>query len=239
MGSNQPVPAPRRAPRLPVAALVSALLPGIRAVHAQVAAYALAWDEANRRAMEQSGPLWVALGDSTAQGIGASSYDQGYVGQLHRRLLALDPGWRVLNVSRSGARVADVLVDQLPVLEALSPTPQLVTCGVGANDLLRTPYARLLGQIRQLLDRLAPKSVVATLPQGIRPRRARPLNRLLAEEAPRRGLLVADVWAHTGPPWEGRLASDRFHPNERGYAQWAAAFAEALGLPEPDLEGTP
>ena len=45
------------------------------------------------------------------------------------------------------------------------------------------------------------------------------------------GLLVADVWTHTGPPWSRKLAADHFHPNEHGYEDWTAAFAEVLGLP--------
>jgi len=39
---------------------------------------------------------------------------------------------------------------------------------------------------------------------------------------------VADVWAHTAPPWQGKLASDGFHPGVVGYADWARAFAEVL-----------
>jgi len=96
------------------------VLPGLRQVHAQVARYASAWEEANGRDLGSPGRLWVVLGDSTAQGIGAPSWDEGYVGQLRR---ALDAGserpWRVINVSRSGARAADVEDRQVPLLEAL------------------------------------------------------------------------------------------------------------------------
>ena len=62
------------------------VLPGVRQVHAQVAPFAKAWDEANDTALSGEGPLWVVLGDSTAQGIGATAYDQGYVGQLRTAL---------------------------------------------------------------------------------------------------------------------------------------------------------
>ena len=44
------------------------------------------------------------------------------------------------------------------------------------------------------------------------------------------GAVHTDVWAHTGPPWRGKFASDGFHPGSRGYADWAAAFAEPLAL---------
>ena len=47
------------------------LHPGLRQVHAQVARYTTAWEQENARAHAGAGPLWVVLGDSTAQGIGA------------------------------------------------------------------------------------------------------------------------------------------------------------------------
>lgn len=212
------------------------VIPGIRRVHRQVAVYAQLWDDANARALAAAGPLWVVLGDSTAQGIGAPSFDQGYVGQL-RQVLDVERGedgrWRVLNWSRSGARAADVIETQLPRLEALDVEPALVTCAIGANDLPSTPLFVLIARMREILGRLPKGAVVATLPQGLRPTRAIEVNRVIRAEAPAAGMLVADVWAHTGPPWHGKFASDRFHPGTLGYADWAAAFAEALGLPPP------
>jgi acyl-CoA thioesterase-1 len=83
---------------------VRVFLPGVRKVHSQVAHYAAEWEAANGDALAGAGPLWVVLGDSTAQGIGAPSWEEGYVGQLWR---ALDDGserrWRVVNLSKSGA----------------------------------------------------------------------------------------------------------------------------------------
>ena len=205
------------------------LLPGVRQVHAQVEAYARAWDEANDTALSGEGPLWVVLGDSTAQGIGAPSYDQGYVGQLRAVLDEHSPrSWRVLNLSRSGARAADVLATQLPRLEALDTTPDLVTCAIGANDMVPTPLPEVLASIREIIRRLPRGAVIATIPQGLRPARASVVNETIRSEAPAAGLVVADVWAHTGPPWHGKLASDGFHPGLAGYADWAKAFAEAF-----------
>lgn len=210
-----------------------AVVPGIRRVHQQVATYAHLWEEANTRALAATGPLWVVLGDSTAQGIGAPSYDQGYVGQLRARLDAErgeDGPWRLLNWSRSGARAIDVIDAQLPRLDALDVEPALVTCAIGANDLVPTPLDVLIARLREIMSRLPKGAVIATLPQGLRPPKALAANEVVRAEALGAGLLVADVWAHTGPPWRGKYASDRFHPGLLGYADWAAAFAEALGL---------
>ena len=167
----------------------------------------------------------MALGDSTAQAIGASTRAGGYVPQLLARL----PGWRVVNLSVSGARVADVIDRQVPELARLAP--ELVTCAVGANDLLRTPEPAAAQGFRRLARALPPGSVLANLPRGVRERRAVVLNAVIEAEAAAAGLRVADLWSHTGPPWTGRFSGDHFHPNEIGYAAWTDAFAAALGLP--------
>src|SRR5436190_12395631 len=120
-------PSARMAARL--GRLLRVVLPGVREVHAQVAVYAKAWDEANAAAVgagggAPAGELWAVLGDSTAQGIGAPSFDQGYVGQLAAALNERWPvPWRIANLSKSGARAADVLAVQLPRLESLEGTP--------------------------------------------------------------------------------------------------------------------
>lgn len=214
--------------------VLRAALPGVRRIHAQVVPYAKAWEEANAAAMMSAGALWVVLGDSTAQGVGAPSPDQGYVGQL-RAVLDQDAPvpWRVLNLSRSGARAADVIASQLPPLEALEVQPELVTCAVGANDVYHTPTPVLQAGLREIMARLPGGAVIATLPQGLRPAKAQLVNRMIRSEAPVAGLRVADVWATTGPPWHGKFASDRFHPGRAGYTEWARAFAEALGLEMP------
>ena len=90
--------------------------------------------------------------------------------------------------------------------------------------------ARLRADLRRVVERLPPGTVIATIPKGLNARRTAVLNDDLRILAPAHGLVVADVWAHTGPPWGRKLAVDHFHPNERGYEDWTAAFAEALGL---------
>ncbi len=212
--------------------LVRGALPGLRRVHAQVAVYAKAWDEANALALASTGPLWVVLGDSTAQGIGASSPDQGYVGQVHNMLEASSgQAWRVLNLSKSGGKVADVLATQVPRLEALDVLPDLVTCAIGSNDVIRrTPAAQVERDLREIIVRLPAGSVVATLPAGMWRERADVIDAVIRSAAADGGHRVAEVGAHTGPPWDGKYAEDRFHPGALGYADWAAAFAEALDL---------
>ena len=86
------------------------LAPPLRRSLDQVPRHAAAWQAANDLARSGDGPLWVVLGDSTAQAIGvARGIEHGYVARV-RRLLEQRDGhpWRVANLSRSGAVVADV-----------------------------------------------------------------------------------------------------------------------------------
>ena len=210
--------------------LIRRLRPGIAATLAVEDAWQRYWDESNERARRADGPLWVALGDSTAQGIGASSPDQGYVGQLLARLdAAQGRTWRVVNLSVTGARLSGVVREQLPRV-ADAGAPDLVTCAAGANDVVRFGFPQARRALRTLISGLPAGAILATVPQGLLPGRTRDLNRIIRAEAPGAGVRVADVWAHTGPPWRNKYAADDFHPSDTGYAHWCAAFADALGL---------
>jgi lysophospholipase L1-like esterase len=43
-------------------------------------------------------------------------------------------------------------------------------------------------------------------------------------------LVVADMRAHGPRSWRRKLAADKFHPNDAGYAAMARVFDVALGL---------
>jgi hypothetical protein len=117
----------------------------------QVDAYATAWEAANAAAMAAEGRLWVVLGDSAAQGVGASAHDRGWVGLVHQRLGST---WRVVNLSRSGARTREVVDAQWPRAQELEP--DLVTAVVGGNDAVHTPLADWLRDAGDLVGALPP-----------------------------------------------------------------------------------
>src|ERR1700689_2341849 len=77
---------------------------GVTAMRGDCAAFARHWRAHNDRVRDAEGPLWVVLGDSTAQGLGAPGPDGGYVGQSLAGLTERDgKPWRVLNLSVSGS----------------------------------------------------------------------------------------------------------------------------------------
>ncbi len=212
--------------------LLGYALPGLRRVTAQIKPYTAWWDEQNQRAVEAEGPLLLALGDSTVIGIGASSPELGFVGRLRHRLEGNDGRpWRMVNVGLSGARIQDALERQLPIVDGLLDeglVPEAVVCCIGANDVVWDKGDGLLR--RRLLDLtggLPPASVIATTPG--RSARARLANRTIRQGAAENELVALDPWNEPGPPPLGRMASDRFHPNDVGYDLVARAFARTLG----------
>ncbi|MGY6501670.1 MAG: SGNH/GDSL hydrolase family protein [Acidimicrobiales bacterium] len=231
-------------PDLPRPGLASRLLgrfvPGVGRVGAQVGPYARQWWDETDRALGSDGPLLAVLGDSTGQGIGASTPHGGWAGQL-RDWLDETTGdeWTVANWSRSGAKVGDVLGTQLPILLDAPRRPALVAVAVGSNDVfwgVRTGAARRA--MRALVAGLPDPAIVATVPASGAAVRAMALNRVLRTTADEHGVAVADVNA-TIRGGRASLASDGFHPNERGYAGWTEAFVAAArplvsAAPAPD-----
>ncbi|MEO3938768.1 SGNH/GDSL hydrolase family protein [Dermatophilaceae bacterium Soc4.6] len=212
------------------------LFPGVRAVQEHIAPYAAAWERDNAEALTRTGPLWVALGDSMTQGIGASSHRGGYVGQLSTTLA--DRGWshRLVNLSFNGARVQDVLDRQLPALREITDEQgdaALVTLIIGSNDLVAKAHREhLVERFTRLLEQLPRGTVVSNLPN---PRReAVAVDDLLREADARGDIVLVDLRRDGAKSWRGRLAPDMFHPNDRGYADMAAGVERTLtraGLP--------
>jgi hypothetical protein len=137
---------------------------GVTAMRADCVAFADHWQAHNEQVLQTAaaGPLWVVLGDSTAQGLGAPSPDGGYVGQALdalRRRSGLP--WQVLNLSASGSLIRDVLHHQLPRLPA---SADLVTCGIGINDVLYSGPGKLFGDLRMLLAAVPDDTIVLDLP---------------------------------------------------------------------------
>jgi lysophospholipase L1-like esterase len=210
-------------PNGPVVSLASRLLPGVRAVQEQVEPYARAWERHNREAARADGPLWVVLGDSMAQGVGASAYDRGWAGQLAASL----PDHRLVNLSVYGGRVCDVVDRQIPAMDSLGVAPDLVTVIIGSNDLIsRRLRAGLPAALAEMLRLLPIGSVVATQPGG-RPGSLE-FNRQVDEAAAAGRLTVAEFRDPRMRSWRGRLSRDHFHPNDLGYAGMAEIMAEAV-----------
>jgi acyl-CoA thioesterase-1 len=219
---------------------------GVTAMREDCVAFASYWQAHNERVLrhyetgKEPGPLWVALGDSTAQGLGAPGPQGGYVGQALQQLRRkTGKHWRVLNLSVSGALIRDVLAEQLPLIPV---APDLVTCGIGANDILFSAPGKLFGDMRSLLGKVPDGTVMLDLPLPagfwwIVGHMSVPyinrINRVIHEVAAERALPVAPVSAHFTAPWTGKFSCDSFHPSQDGYRDWTRALLSALPATRP------
>jgi len=182
----------------------------------------------------------VALGDSTVEGIGATSAATTYVGQLHRRLRAVYPEARVANLGVGGATSADVLARQLE--RAVGLAPQLVTISIGPNDITThvpvADYERNVGEILDRLTRATAAVVVANLLPDLavtprfRAHEARAVvarltvefNEVLRRQARRHDVELVDLYGPSQvevPAQPELMSRDGYHPSDAGYARWA------------------
>jgi lysophospholipase L1-like esterase len=224
---------------------------GVAELRADRTGFAAFWDAHNNLVLEDRArslrrgdrpdPLWVVLGDSTAQGLGAPGPRSGYVGQtLHQLRRTSGRHWRVLNLSVSGCLTRDVVSVQLPLLRELDGQPDLVTCGAGVNDILYSTPGKVLGDLRALLAAVPEDTVVLDLPilngfWWIVGHMSVPyvnrINRTINEAAGERGLRVAEVSKYFVPPWTGKFSVDNFHPSQDGYRDWSRALIQVLQAP--------
>ena len=198
------------------------------------------WREQHRRSGEL---LYVALGDSAAQGIGASRPGHSYVGLVARDIRNLSGRTvRVANLSQSGARLREALERQLPVLATLQP--DIVTVAIGANDIAGFEAERFERELRMLFAALPAQAIVADVPSfylGRAEQSARAANRIVRAVAAEFGLAVAPLHQVTRRRSAARtalrdVAADFFHPNDRGYTVWASAFAPLVAAAVARLE---
>ena len=203
-----------------------------------VGRYRRYWQQQIAAPVTNNSLTYVALGDSAAQSLGATSPRRGYVGLLAARL-AEQTGRpvRVINLSRTGAKLSDVLTTQLPELAQYHA--DVVTIEIGANDMATYQPQTFTSQVDELMSRLPRGTIMSDLPyfggrgqlpllgHGQSERDVESANAILAKLANKHGLTLAPLHQATQArvgraPWH--YAVDYFHPNNAGYKIWADAF---------------
>lgn len=187
----------------------------------------------------------VWLGDSTVTGVGASSVD----GALPRQVAeGLGRPVELTVLARSGARITDVIDDQVPRLLALPPPkqPDVILVSVGSNDVtkltsnntFRSLYLGLLDRLPKGADRI----LLGVPDLGSVPRFPQPLRWIAGVRGGTLDAVVEDmrdqnadyvnVADFTGPEFSSYpdryFAVDRFHPNDEGYRLWARTVLPVL-----------
>jgi lysophospholipase L1-like esterase len=187
---------------------------------------------------------YVAIGDSTVEGLDDPAPGGGYRGwadRLAEHLAAASPDLRYANLAVRGKRAGEVLAEQLPAAVALRP--DLVAVAAGVNDVLRpgldlTALAAELDALHGGLRGAGTTVITFTMPDPP----ARPLARLFRRRldglndatraaAARHGSVLVDLAARPETSHPLLWSADRLHASAAGHERIAAALAEALGAP--------
>lgn len=181
------------------------------------------------KATETGEITYVALGDSAAQAIGASSPMRGYVGLIAKQLQSTT-GKRVklINLSVTGATVRDCLKDQIPKLKDIKA--DYITIEIGANDVKAMNPEQFKADFDELLPKLPKGTYVSNMPLfNSRPKStvpAKDLSRIVETAVAKdRRLHLVDLQKQTMEHQSiFGFAPDLFHPNNLSYKNWYQAF---------------
>lgn len=206
----------------------------------QTARYHGFWQRHNQETLSSSrveSVRYYALGDSTAQGIGASSPTNSYPMLVADVLSEKHGDVELINLSKSGAKVNDVLTEQVPVMKSLGVKENsVVTVSVGANDMASFDKVKFEKDMDELMQQLPKQTIVADIPSFAGGRNAKlernvlEANEILVRLSDKHGLKRALLYDKTSSNQGFRMvAIDRFHPSNKGYREnWAPAFVEQL-----------
>lgn len=189
---------------------------------------------------------FVVLGDSTAAGVGAGSETAAYPTLLAEALAREGRRVHLTGIGVSGARVADVLSDQVP--RAIELDPDLIFVGIGANDATHlTSLGDVERDMRSTIDALQTHTSAVLVVAGAPDMRAtaflEPLRSIVGWRGARVAETIEEVARDAGVPAvplaertapyfvadpEEHYSPDDFHPGAAGYARWAGAILPVL-----------
>ena len=188
---------------------------------------------------------YVAIGDSQTEGLWDGDDSVGLVGFADRLAAMLDshhPGVTYANLAVRGRRIRDLLDEQLPA--ALALRPDLVSVCIGMNDVTRPGpfFGQALAELDELHTHLAASGatvltttfpdIAKILPIGrVIASRVVQINDDIRKAAVRHGFRLVDLYNAPSMTVPDTWSADRVHGSARGHQLFAAAAAEALGLP--------
>lgn len=192
-----------------------------------------------------SGPKlkYLAAGDSTVLGRGASTVEKTYPYQI-AEYLAQDHKVVYKNIGVSGARLHDLKEKQLP--EIIAFQPDIITISIGGNDVDRLAskdyvLTNLNFIISELTTKTQAKIYIANMPNftgaqllphpyvWLIEKRSKPINQAISQLKNKR-VTIANVHDFFSDHLdiESTYSADYFHPNDFGYQLWTKAFVEKI-----------
>lgn len=191
---------------------------------------------------------YVAIGDSTTEGLDDPDGRGGYRGWANRfaEAVAVEQGSLLYANLAVRGRVARLIREE-QLERAAGLRPDLATVVAGMNDLVRPRFdASAVGEEVEAMQRrlvgIGATVLTFTLPDlGAVMPMARPLagrtaalNEALRAASRRSGAILVDLAAHPFASDPRLWSHDRFHANALGHARIAQALAQAVALPGAD-----
>ncbi len=196
---------------------------------------------------------YVAIGDSTTEGLEDPDGQGGYRGWANRFAQHLADAFGEVSYANLAVRgLTAGTIRQSQLTRALSLEPDLATVVAGVNDMIRPRFdaEAVAGEVAQMIAALTSRGVTVvtfTMPDLTRVMplarlvtpRLEALNERLRETCARTGALLLDVARHDvgGDPrlWH----DDRLHANARGHERIGRGLAHTVGLPGFDDWASP
>ena len=191
---------------------------------------------------------YIAIGDSTAVGLGASSVENTYTYKIAKELSKNHEVY-YKNIGLVGAKTEDVLNSQLQ--QSIDFKPDVVTISIGGNDATHLVSSKkVLNNLHEITVRLAKETTAnvyltntpnfswaKVLPWFYRrllEYRDGSLNKqiqMMEMLSNSNGLKIVNIhdfgWS-TFPDLSLTNAADSFHPNDLGYQNWNNAFLDKI-----------
>lgn len=184
---------------------------------------------------------YSALGDSTVEGLGATSSDKTYPALVFSALKQLHPEASYNNFGKIGAIAQDIIDSQLD--QAIANKPKLVTISIGANDVMRGTISKdFKDQLNWILKRLTEEteativinnipdfSTTSFVPLPLRyycQVRSKMINKIIKQKADEFNIVFIDLNSQSKvfKDYPGLISSDGLHPSDLGYALWATTI---------------
>ena len=185
------------------------------------------------KANETGEITYLALGDSAAQGIGATNPMKGYVGLIANNIEGKSgKSVRIVNISKTGAKFDDYLKEQAPVIATLKPN--IITIQIGANDIKLFNADEYRAKFKEVLKTLPDGTFVSNMPLfNSRPGSTaggKQGSEIIQEELRNYpNLHFVDLQQETAEHQSVfGFAPDLFHPNNISYKNWANAFLKEI-----------
>jgi acyl-CoA thioesterase-1 len=190
--------------------------------------------------------VFIALGDSAVEGIGATHHTRSYTGVIYAIIKEKFPRTEYHNFGKFGASTREVLSEQLD--RAIKLHPDLVTISVGANDMNKKIMPKKFTEnLRLIIERLQKetdaKIVINNLPDFTKSSAIslthRSLSKLVISKynkgiekvASESDVFFIDLHQHSriyARYYPELIADDKFHPSDFGHALWANTIMTSI-----------